>query len=129
MRGHTLVVEPDDAYAARFPDFPPETQMRVECDSPDECGGWTECIQDHGAGNDVPWVSDEDAPWFEEEDYDFHGVTHTWRSGHGWTVPYKGCVVQEVDLDFGHLPIGRYAIEDEWDDTECYLTLISERES
>lgn len=63
--------------------------------------------------------------WAGEEDFEFHGVMHTYQHGHGWVVPYPGCVVDaiaEMPPDDAHLyPIGEHEIEDEWDDTWCYL--------
>lgn len=126
-RGHVLVIEPDAAYAARFPDAPTEYRWSIECLNLEKCGGWQECPESHEVEgqpvNDGPWDSDESAPWFEEEEFEFHGVLHEYRWGHGWTVPFEGCVVASNDADCPVEPMrpGRWMVHDEWDDT--YLTL------
>ena len=58
-----------------------------------------------------------------------HGQMHTWRDGHGWTVECTGCIVNynnsyDLPPEVEDLPIGRYEVDDDWDDTCCYLYLI-----
>lgn len=122
-RGHLLHIAPSA-------DWHPDQHawdIEVTCLNPLRCDGWWECLEDHEqdgiSAADGPWESDEDAPWLEEEEWDFHGVTHTWRYGHGWTVPYPGCVVAVNDdvRDQGwwiaeEHGAGVYAVEDDWDD-------------
>lgn len=131
-RGHVLVIEPDTEYAARFPDAPVEYRWSIECQNPARCGGWQECHESHQIDgepvNDGPWESEESAPWFEEDYYTFHGVEHEWRYGHGWTVPFDGCVVAEnagyTDCPVEPMRTGRWLVEDEWDDTYMSLHVI-----
>lgn len=140
MSRHVLVVAVDTAYTERFPDLPPVHTWRLECPDGNGCSGFVECDEPHGADGmdavDGPWDAVEDAPWDGCDEYDFHGQTHTWYDGHGWTVPYPGCVVQGAGCDAPdalgepdpaggrRLPLGRWAVEDEWDDTECILLLV-----
>lgn len=133
QRGHVLVIEPDAAYAERFPDAPVEYRWAIECLVPEKCGGWQECPESHQIDgeptNDGPWESDETAPWYEEEEYEFHGVWHEWRYGYGWTVPFDGCVVADavhVDCPVEPMRPGRWLVNDEWDDTYLTLDVVSE---
>lgn len=129
-RGHRLTI-------TKSPDWEPDEpywDWSIECATPDLCGGWWECRESHEViglpQNDGPWNSSEDAPWFEEEEFTFHGVEHTWRWGHGWTVPYPGCVVQTADIGDDVHEIasvhgeGVYLVEDDWDDTYCHLEVV-----
>lgn len=133
-RGHVLVIEPDTAYAERFPDADIEYRWRIECLSPEKCGGWQECSESHEVPgvpvNDGPWDSDESAPWFEQDYFTFHGVEHEWRSGYGWTVPFDGCVVAYnspfYDCPIDPLRPGRWVVDDEWDDEWMTLVAIEE---
>ena len=133
-RGHILVIEPDAAYAARFPDAPVEYRWSIECQNPARCGGWQECHESHQIDgepvNDGPWESEESAPWFEEDYYTFHGVEHEWRYGYGWTVPFDGCVVAEnagyTDCPVEPMRPGRWLVDDEWDDTYMSLNAVEE---
>lgn len=111
---------------------------RIECVAPETCEGWQECCERHevdGHNADVgPYDCDTDAPWFDEEEFKFHGVTHTYRYPHGWTVPFQGCIVahhhrcwgSDVDGIDETTPPGRYPIRAEWDDDECILSLADQ---
>ena len=61
------------------------------------------------------------------EEWEMHGVLHTWR-GWTWSIPFDGCPVQEWadtgDLWDGIDGPGRYEVDADWDDTECYLTVV-----
>ena len=95
----------------------------IECSTPGGCGGWLECTLDH-PGID-PY--DEDSPAFDAEEWEIHGVLHTWQ-GWTWSVPFDGCPVAEWadvnDLWDGVDGPGRYEVDADWDDTECYLTVV-----
>lgn len=95
----------------------------IECSTPGGCGGWRECTLDH-PGMDP---DDEDSPAFDAEEWEIHGVLHTWQ-GWTWSVPFDGCPVQEwadvSDLWDGVDGPGRYEIDADWNDTECYLTVV-----
>lgn len=111
----------------------------IECLAGNGCNGWIECREPHTVGKldatEGPYDCDPDMPWSDEEEWEFHGVLHEWRWGYGWTVPYPGCVVaaQGCDapddlwevVDGEHrLKPGRWLVDDDWDDTDCYLTLV-----
>ena len=123
MKLHTLTIgTPSDifeyngryGYQIELGDY----EWNLECPG---CNGWQECPEDH--------------PISEEEELDdvheFHGVLHTYRHSHGWTVAYPGCValdqdnlgdfVRETLLTYGP---GTYLVNDDWDDTECYFELV-----
>lgn len=119
MSRHILIVDED------------REGFTIECADPAHCAGWIECTGDH-TGYDP---EDEESPAFDEwEDVEIHGVFHDWRRGYGWTVPYPGCVVaaeaveapdelwERVDGDYLLKP-GRWVVDDDWDDTSCYLTV------
>lgn len=65
---------------------------------------------------------------------EIHGVLHEWRWGHGWTVPFEGCVVADnvhrgwsddaSDIAIEH-GIGTHVVDDDWDDTDLRLTYVS----
>lgn len=138
MSRHVLVVEPDAEYAARFPDFAPEVRWRIECPDGNGCSGWIECDGNH-EGFDP---EDEDSPAYDEyEDVEIHGVLHAYQWGYGWTTPLPEgqCVVGECQPGIDppedlwqrdeqtnnlRLPLGRWVVEDEWDDTNCTLLLV-----
>lgn len=121
MSRHVLVITGDT----------PETRdCYLECPDGNGCSGWIECgVRWHGDGERSaehgPFDCSDDLPWYDEEEYEFHGETHTWRSGYGWTVPYRGCVVMygnwEPPDDVFNIEPGRYDVEDDWDETEVYL--------
>lgn len=129
-REHVLTVtkhadwHPDDPYWV----------WDVACATPDLCGGWWECLNPHEVDGvsaaDGPYDGDETLPWCDEDEFEFHGVLHTWRYGHGWTVPYDGCVVQTADLGDDVCEIARehgpgsYVVDDDWDDTDCRLGFV-----
>lgn len=114
------------------PDDPEEFRYRIECQLGDACDGWWECDKLHEvdglSAHLGPNDSEPGAPWDAEEEFGFHGVLHTWRDGHGWTVPFEGCVVEVSDFDppdeVLELPVGRYEVDDEWDDTSLYLNYV-----
>ena len=128
QRGHVLVIEPDAAYAERFPDAPVKYRWRIECANTDLCGGFQECPESHQIDgepvNDGPWESDESAPWYEQDYFTFHGVEHEWHYGWNWTVPFEGCVVKANAEDQPIWPMrtGRWQVDDEWDSGE-FVTL------
>ena len=136
MSRHILVVEVDTDYAERFPAAPPSHRWRIECPEGNGCAGFEECAELHPEGADDGPYGSEDAPWFDQDEYVFHGVLHTWHGcGYGWTVPYKGCVVQGSDVEppddlylsspDRELPLGRWVVEDDWEDYESvYLRLV-----
>lgn len=133
MSRHILVVEKDETYAERFPDFPEERVFRLECPDGNGCAGWSECRKPHTVnGKDAsagPYECDEFDPWYDLDEFTFHGVLHTWHSGFDWTVPYDGCVVDGNDWEppdgAFDLPYGRYEVEDDWwDETSVTLFLI-----
>lgn len=101
--------------------------VKIICLADGDCGGWQECRENHDGADEGPWDCDESDPWEGKDVFDFHGVEHTWLDGHGWTVPFVGCVVAASDCDFPYgfsdLAPGRYEIDDEWDDTDLTLTL------
>lgn len=112
----------------------------VECPGQPACNGWTECDEPHAVdgkdANDGPYEDcDEGDPWCDTDEFDFHGVTHTWQYGHGWTVPYVGCVVRaypylrEIADDLlCESPPGRYQVRDYWDDEDMELRVVEPAE-
>lgn len=140
MSRHILVAEVDTAFGERFPNLPPVHTWHLDCPDSNSCSGWTECDESHEvegvSAGDGPWDAPEGAPWDGEDEFDFHGVEHTWYDGHGWTVPFDGCVVRgsgcdapdalnEPDPAGGwRVPLGRWVVEDDWDDTDCNLLLV-----
>ncbi|MBR7191694.1 hypothetical protein [Gordonia sp. SCSIO 19800] len=127
-RGHILTVTQCEDFDPEYPSF----EYSIECRNVDKCGGWQECREPHEVDGvsaaDGPWDCDDDAPWEGLEELEFHGVLHTWHWGHGWTVPYPGCVVaandaicddaHDIALDHG---CGRHEVDDDWDDEDCRL--------
>ena len=132
QRGHVLVIEPDTAYAERFPSAPTEYRWRIECASVEKCGGWQECRESHEVlgmpTNEGPWESSEDAPWYDQDFFTFHGVEHEWHDGYGWTVPFEGCVVAATAEDQPISPMrpGRWVVNDDWSDEWVDLEVVSE---
>ena len=100
------------------------------------CDGWIECHDDHPRRCDHPECADFDICDEDESndeiEQEFHGALHTYRGWNGWTLPYKGCVLadkgslgeiaHDLALEYGS---GDYLIDDDWDDTEVYLTAVS----
>lgn len=126
-RGHTLHV----TRARDWTEGDPFYDWTIECHNIDLCGGWIECREYHGDADGGPWECGQDDPWAEQEEYEFHGVTHTWRYEHDWTVPYHGCVPQIAGDDSAreiayHKGEGSWLIGDDWDDDYCYLTVIGD---
>lgn len=134
MIEHLLTVEVNTDYAERFPDAPTEYRWGIACTNPDQCKGWQECDKAHevdgSSAADGPYDAEEDAPWDGLDEFEFHGELHTWVDGYGWTVPYVGCVVQgnnvECPDELYPLRPGAWIVEDDWDDTDCYLTVVRE---
>lgn len=144
MTEHLIDIRPDTDYLARLNanrakrGLPPtelaadDLAASITCLHPDRCTGWIECSgQEHPAGSeDGPYDCEEDAPWEGADEFEFHGELHTWRDSYGWTVPYVGCVVQGADYEIPDelrpLRIGRWIVEDEWDETDVYLTVVRE---
>jgi hypothetical protein len=142
-RGHLLTI----TKSSDWHEDEPYWDWSVTCVAPDRCGGWQECGKKHEvdgtSATDGPYdgdcpgghgVSTDRAghlPWCDEDEFEFHGVWHTWRYGNGWTVPYPGCVVQTADIGEYADDIARehgegtYVVDDEWDDTSCYLTFVT----
>lgn len=130
---HWIVVEPDTAYIEQYGDDPddPAIKWRIECSDPAACPGWMECPENH-TGYDP---DDEESPAFDEyEDVMIHGVVHEWRPGYDWTVPIDGCPVRDGAADDAASEIayrkgvGRWEVDDDWDDVDCYLTVIEPEE-
>lgn len=117
-----------------YPEMVDERYYGVRCISGNGCTGWLECHEKHEfnglSAADGPNDCDGTQPWWGVEDFEFHGVTHTWRDGHGWTVPYTGCIVQydtfEPPLEAHQIPIGEYEVDDGWMDTSCYLEFTTD---
>jgi hypothetical protein len=122
---HYLIIEKDTEYAERFPNFDEERRYRLECPEGNGCSGFSGCNEPHiidgKNANGGPWDCDEGEPWDGMDAFTFHGEEHTWRSGFGWVVPYKGkCVIAECDWEppegADSKPYGRYPVEDDWFD-------------
>lgn len=128
-RGHVLTLTGDD--------YGGLDDWTLECDNPDVCGGWLECPEVHEVDG---WSADAgphsagtstSCPWFGRDEFTFHGVAHTWMFGHGWTVPYPGCVVADAgsigdeaaDIFEAH-GVGRFVVDDDWGDTTCWLEVV-----
>jgi hypothetical protein len=160
MTGHLLVVGLDrweqvrlDAGELVFPEHVESHSHGIVCQLGDKCEGWIECREPHevdgksaecgpyecdcpdGQASCLGDEPDEGArprsPWYDEEEFEFHGVMHTWRYGHGWTVPFSGgCIVKFGDYElpdgYDKLPIGKYEVDTDWDDTNRYLKLVTE---
>lgn len=160
MSGHVLVISLDDHRPGPvhpeqhiFPEHPDERDYTIVCTDPQRCEGWTACPEPHefdgisaacgphscdcpdghpnclgegpGEGGNRPRP-----PWFDQEEFDFHDVTHTWRNGWGWTVPYRGCIVAGIDAEWPEqieqTPIGAWEIDEEWvDESDCYLSFTT----
>ena len=128
MTRHWVTVTRDEDYIARFGDSPhdPAIKWAIECSDPAACPGWVECPENH-TGYDP---EDEESPAFDQyEDVMIHGVVHEWRTGYGWTVPFDGCPVRDGGgddaSDIAHEKgVGRWEVYDDWDDTDCYLTVV-----
>ena len=101
------------------------------------CVGWQECPEYHAPVRcDDPECclgadDEEDCPNSHEDPHEFHGVSHTYRWGHGWTVPYPGCVLAAQDLGDDVYEIARtygpgdYLVDDDWDDEWATITPVS----
>lgn len=144
MSEHILVVSRDEDYVKllaqhREPDeqdVRDAYQVHIECPTPEHCTGWEECRGPHTSpdglldANDGPYDCEEDVPWEGQEEFEFHGELHTWCGSWGWMVPFPGCIVVaqgiEVPGDIDTERDGRWLIEDDWDDTDCYLVLVRE---
>lgn len=142
---HILLVQLDyptqqrlDAGEYVLPEHVDDRVYLIEC--PDGCDGWQTCLEKHeGQHVDVILPADQGpddcqqcteppllhTAWCGQEEFEFHGVIHTWRYGHGWTVPYPGCVVAatpwDSDFDRDDVPRGRYEVQEDWDDESCWL--------
>lgn len=136
MTEHYLVVAPDPLYKSRIEEL---TEREIEevddyfvagivCSDSAACPGWKECPEDH-TGYDP---DDEDSPVYDEwEDVMIHGVLHTeYNTGYGWVVEYNGCPVQGADWEVpDDIPMdrpGKYLVDDDWEETECWLYLVKE---
>lgn len=138
MSKHIMIKEIDQEYADKFSDYDTEYNYYIICPEGNGCDGWIECSKEHtvpgyDGANDGPYESEEDAPWDGHDEFEFHGEWHEWKWGYGWTVEYPGCVVQgQYDLDppdeLYSMPPGRYIVEDDWDDTTCYLQYVGPEE-
>lgn len=155
MTEHIIAISRDEKFLARLAKYrEPDEQDRkdawqahIECTVRGGCGGWEECREPHTSpdglvdANDGPYdtvcscAESESTtcspPWCGCDEFEFHGVWHEWRWGYGWTVPFEGCVLAS-NHDF-EIPDGidttrdaRWRVEDDWDDIDCYLTLIGE---
>lgn len=136
MTEHLLTVEADTDYAERHPRAYPELTWSITCINPDSCNGWSECDKDHEVDGvnaaDGPYDAEDGRPWAGLDEFEFHGEEHTWRSGHGWTSAYKGCVVQGTDVDLPDelhpLRPGKWIVDDDWDDEFCELIVVRKAE-
>lgn len=144
MTEHIIEISRDEAFLARLAEYrePDEQdrrdayQVHIECPAPENCTGWEECNDPHTSpdgslnADDGPYDCEEDVPWEGQDEFEFHGVPHEWRSGYGWTVPYQGCIVAAQDIEVPEgidtTRDGRWLVEDDWDDTDCYLVLVRE---
>ena len=142
MTEHVVHITRDDAFLSRLAEYrEPDDQDRedawqehIECTVPDGCGGWQECLEPHEvdgvSADDGPYDCEEGVPWEGRDEFEFHGVSHEWRWGHGWTVDFRGCplAITEVELPDGidTTRDGKWRVEDDWDGTDCYLVLIGE---
>lgn len=134
MSTHILVIEPDPTAPAMGPHHTDDRTWSIECPPGNGCSGWMECgekheVEGHGSAEDGPDDCEETAPWEGCDEFEFHGVMHEWKGGHGWTVPWPGCVVagsdwSEPPAEMDDLPTGRYPIEDDWDDTSVALDFV-----
>ena len=154
MSEHILEVSRDDDYLKRLAqhkelddqDHRDAFHVTIRCPNPASCNGWEECSEAHEVDGvsavdgpyETPCMCAEaegyrcSVPWCGADGFDFHGVTHEWRWGYGWTKAYDGCVVTSCIGDL-EVPDGidttrdaTYLVDDEWNDTECYLSLICE---
>ncbi len=154
MSTHLLVITLDrieqaklDAGEFVFPEHVDSRDYGTKCLVENGCGGWIECREPHevdgkkadcgpydcdcpdGQPSCLSETEADYAPWCDREEFEFHGVVHTWRYGYGWTVPYKGCIVAWGDYElpgcYEDLPRGEYQVEDDWEDTGCYLQLVA----
>lgn len=141
---HILIIGLDaDREAARrqgeavFPEHPDERSYTLMCPDGNGCKGFLRCGEPHWFGG-VPVEhdinQDSSAPrGYENEEREFHGVTHLWREGWGWTVPYEGCIVNYVNWEYptgiAQYPIGEYDVEDEWIDDSCWVEFANVRPS
>lgn len=139
-RGHLLTVTKSSDLAEDDPVW----DYAVTCLAPDQCSGWQECREAHvvdgmSAANGPHDCPAEDAaaclqPWCDRDEFEFHGVSHQWRWGYGWTVPFRGCVVAEevhcgsgcdsaFDIAHEHGE-GEHLVDDDWDDTTVTLYFV-----
>lgn len=154
MTEHIINISRDEAFLARLGEYraPDEQdrrdayQVKIECPTPENCIGWDECHEPHTSpdgflgADDGPYDSvcscaeaestSCTTPWCGRDDFEFHGVEHTWRDSWGWTVPFEGCIVAAYEIEvpdgIDTTRDGRWLIEDDWDDTDCYLVLVRE---
>lgn len=157
MSRHILAITLDRQEQARldageliFPEHIDSHVHDIECPAGNGCSGWIECREPHevngasascgpyecdcpdGAPSCLGEPGEDPAPWYDREEFKFHGVLHTWRYGHGWTVPFTGgCIVvhngfYDLPDEYDSLPIGEHPVEDDWDDESCYLQLLNE---
>ena len=153
MTEHIVHITRDAGKLARLAEFRPVTEqdradqyaVHIECTVPGGCGGWEECREPHevdgvsaadGPYDTVCSCADAEAtacsiPWCGHDEFEFHGVLHEWRSGYGWTVDFDGCVLAaypdfELPDGIDTTRDGKWRVEDDWDDTDCYLNLIGE---
>ena len=130
-----LTISRDYDYLSRVAKLRPTTSQDIEdcwradikCSVEGGCGGWQECREDH-TGFDP---NDEDSVAYDEfEDVMIHGVSHVWRWGYDWTVPYEGCILEhgdfEVPDEIDKRRDGVYEVDDDWDDTDVWLTYVGE---
>ena len=106
-------------------------EYTIEC--PTGTCGWIECEEDHPCEDHPDGDPDDDCEVCEPVDGDehhFHGQCHEYMTCADWTVPYDGCCVDVAsdgrifDLVYDLPSTGRYYIDDDWDDTDCTLSLI-----
>lgn len=140
---HTIHITVTDPYFYNSPCWGGGTIQRKQAedvsytiDCPG-CDGWQECHKDHDTHDVDACLTPDTEPCIcdpnEDDEFDFHGVTHTYRWGAGWTVPYQGCVIagsEDTITDFVYETAytygpGSYIIEDDWDFYDLYLSVVS----
>lgn len=110
MSDHRLVVTRGPDHYEDQDDF----EFTIQCLDPEACEGFISCHEEHPGAD----PSTETAL--------FHGVTHTYRPGHGfWSVPYDGCIVawglDGSGVDSAHdiatlHGFGTHDVDADWDD-------------
>lgn len=107
-------------------------EWNVSC--PHGTCGFEECMEEHPGCEECASLDEHCPNACGEEMREFHGVVHSYQSGYGWTVEYKGCVVKAEVHNLGvwelfdGLPLraGSWQIKSTWFGDECELSLGEE---